>query len=164
MSRNSLRFSFAPLILFLPFLEWNLRYAWSRPQNAVSWFRLLSASVAFYTFVLLCEAWLSLSFHVYFSYSFSLSLSSSCMRVILLAIASSRFEMRLDRRVRWTVFEPLTASPFASQPLSASTLCNEDTRGAKGTFCKTRWGVWGRPDSETFLARPSNGLFKIGLP
>lgn len=50
VSRNFLRFSFAPLILFLPFPQWNLRYAWSRPQNAVSWFRLLSASLFLHSF------------------------------------------------------------------------------------------------------------------
>ena len=65
VSRNFLRFSFAPLIPFPSFLQWDLRYAWSRPQNAISCDSIFSVSSSLFLSIFL--------FHLFSREDFTLS-------------------------------------------------------------------------------------------
>lgn len=105
------------------------------------------------------EAWLSLLFFVCLSTPLSLLLfvSLSCTRVTRSSTASPRFEMRLDRYVEQYLI-PLAATPAPCRsPFRrlhyAMRILEERERERKGYFLQGAPGVWGRPDSETFLAR-----------
>lgn len=92
VSRNSLRFNFAPLIL-LPRAFPAMESAFCSVTSAKCGI-LIPSSLRLCRFFYIREAWLSLSFlpSMYISFSSHLSPSLLCMRVILLATASPRFE------------------------------------------------------------------------
>lgn len=146
MSRNSLRFSFAPLSSpSLPTLpRRNLRLClvtFSKcgilippPLGLRHFFHLPLAPRS--RSLSLVDARRSSSSSVYFLlYFLPLSPAHESHSLIY-----SELSIRdAPRQTRRTVFHPLRRPPLAvPRPLSVSTLCNEGTRGEKGTFCKTR--------------------------
>ena len=151
VSRNFLRFSFAPLIPFPSFLQWDLRYAWSRPQNAISCDSIFSVSSSLFLSIFL--------FHLYSREDFTLS-PFLCVPLILsfslchsLVWESLSPPRTLDSRcvsteVRRAVFEsPRRCSPFRRLHYAMRIL-----EESEGYFLQGVPGVWGRPELETFLA------------